>query len=89
MQTLPHEAQPTNREFRQLAFDKSAIQYLPKTLSVQVTNNHMFTQNLYYSFCFTKPRYLVIGYLDPLGDSFRVRLLKPPQGPAVGLGESM
>ena len=36
-------------------------------LRVQVPNNHILTQNLYYHYYYPKPKYLVIGYLDPLG----------------------
>ena len=38
------------------------------TLGVQVSNNHMLTQNLYYSSYYPTPKYLIIGYLDPLGE---------------------
>ena len=31
----------------------------------QVRNNHILTQNLYYNFYYPKPKYLIIGYLDP------------------------
>ena len=37
------------------------------TLRVQVPNNHVLTQNLYYNSYYPKPKYLIIGYLDPLG----------------------
>ena len=37
------------------------------TLRVQVPNNHILTQNLYYNHYYPKPKYLIIGYLDPLG----------------------
>ena len=37
------------------------------TLRVQVPNNHILTQNLYYNYYYPKPKYLIIGYLDPLG----------------------
>ena len=36
-------------------------------LGVQVPNNHILTQNLYYNYYYPKPRFLLIGYLDPLG----------------------
>ena len=39
----------------------------PQTLRVQVPNNHVLTQNLYYNYYYPKPKYLIIGYLDPLG----------------------
>ena len=38
-----------------------------ETLRVQVPNNHILTQNLYYNYYYPKPKYLIIGYLDPLG----------------------
>ena len=35
---------------------------------VQVPNNHALTQNLYYyNYYYPDPRYLIIGYMDPLG----------------------
>ena len=37
------------------------------SLRVQVPNNHILTQNLYYNYYYPKPKYLIIGYLDPLG----------------------
>ena len=37
------------------------------TLRVQVPNNHILTQNLYYNYYYPKPKYQIIGYLDPLG----------------------
>ena len=36
-------------------------------LRVQVPNNHILTQSLYYNPYYPKPKYLIIGYLDPLG----------------------
>ena len=36
-----------------------------KALRVQVPNNHIFTQDLCNRYC-PKPKYLIIGYLDPL-----------------------
>ena len=35
------------------------------SLRVQVPNNHILTQNLYYNYYYPKPKYLIIGYLDP------------------------
>ena len=32
---------------------------------VQVPNNHVLTQNVYYDYYYPKPRYLIIEYLDP------------------------
>ena len=37
------------------------------SLRVQVRNNYILTQNLYYNYYYPKPKYLIIGYLDPLG----------------------
>ena len=37
------------------------------TLRVQVLNNHMLTQNQFYNYFYPKPKYLIIGYMDPLG----------------------
>ena len=38
-----------------------------QTLRVQVPNHDILTQNLYHNYYYPKPKYLVIGYLDPLG----------------------
>ena len=38
-----------------------------KTLRVQVPNNHILTQHLYYNYYYPKPKYIIIGYMDPLG----------------------
>ena len=35
------------------------------TLRVQVPNNHILTQNLYYNHYYPKPKYQIIGYLNP------------------------
>ena len=35
------------------------------TLRVQVPNNHILTQNLYYNYYYPKPKYPNIGYMDP------------------------
>ena len=37
------------------------------SLRVQEPNNHILTQNLYYNYYYPKPKYLIIGYMDPLG----------------------
>ena len=34
-------------------------------LRVQVFNIHMFPPNLYHNYYYPKPKYLIIGYLDP------------------------
>ena len=38
-------------------------------LRVQVPNNHILIQNLYYKYYCPNPKYLIIGYMDPLGAS--------------------
>ena len=50
------------------------------TLRVQVPNNHILTKNLYYNYYYPKPKYLIIGYLDPLGieDLTRLDHLRDP-----------
>ena len=35
------------------------------TLRVQVPNNHILAQNLYYNSYYPNPKYPIIGYLDP------------------------
>ena len=48
------------------------------TLRIQVPNNHILAQNLYYKYYYPKPKYLIIGYMDPLGFGvFRVSGLRP------------
>ena len=37
----------------------------PNPQRVQVPNNHIRTQNLYYNYYCPKPKYLIVGYLDP------------------------
>ena len=37
------------------------------SLRVQVPNNHILTPNLYYNYYYPNPKYLIIGYMDPLG----------------------
>ena len=37
---------------------------------VQVPSNHILTQNQYYNYYYPKPKYLVLGYMDPLGMSY-------------------
>ena len=36
-------------------------------LRVQVPNKYILTQNLYYNCYYPNPKYLIIGYMDPLG----------------------
>ena len=62
------------------------------TLRVQVPDNHILTQNLYYNYnyYYPKPKYLIIGYLDPLGKgAIRVRCNsegKDPIAPMISCG---
>ena len=42
------------------------------SLRVQVPNNHILTQNMYHNYYYTKPKYPIIRYLDPLGMLFTV-----------------
>ena len=37
------------------------------TLRIQVPNHHILTQNLYDNYYYPKPKYLIMGYRDPLG----------------------
>ena len=43
---------------------------LHDALRVQVPNNHILTPNLYYNYYYPNPKYLIIGYMDPLGCLF-------------------
>ena len=43
------------------------VEGLGLTQRVQVPNNHILTQTLYYNYYYLKPKYLIIGYMDPLG----------------------
>ena len=38
-------------------------------IRIQVPNNHILTSNLHYNhnYYYPKPKYLIIGYMDPLG----------------------
>ena len=33
-------------------------------LRVQVPNNHILAQNLYYNYYYPNPKYLIIGYME-------------------------
>ena len=37
------------------------------TLRVQVPNNHILTQNLFYNHYYQNPEYQIVGYMDPKG----------------------
>ena len=55
---------------RQVGFANAAeslVMLLPQR--VQVPNNHILTQNLYYNYYCPNPKYLIIGYMDPLGSN--------------------
>ena len=39
--------------------------FLEMPLRVQVPNNHILTQNLYYNYYYPNPKYRNIGYMDP------------------------
>ena len=39
----------------------------PETLRVQILENHILAQNLYKNDDYPRPKYLIIGYMDPLG----------------------
>ena len=49
------------------------------TLKVQVPHNHILTQNLYYNPYYPYPKYLIIGYMDPLGNDKPSALTAHPQ----------
>ena len=38
------------------------------TLRVQVPNNHILTETLSDKYYYPNPKYLIIGYMDPLGN---------------------
>ena len=41
--------------------------YINYPIFFRVPSNHILTQNLYYDYYYPKARYLIIGYMDPLG----------------------
>ena len=41
------------------------FKYQAPALRVQVPNNHILAQNLYYNCYYPKAEYLIIGYMDP------------------------
>ena len=71
------ERQPWHRNFQGHAGGKGAeccnppmrrkMEKMSVTLRVQVPNNQILTQNLYYNYYYPKPKYLIVGYMDPLG----------------------
>ena len=48
------------------ALEEICLGLLSFPLRVQVPNIQILTQNLYYNYYDPKPKYLIIGYLDPL-----------------------
>ena len=48
-------------------FESSEVPLVALCLRVQVPNNHILTQNQYYNYYYPKPKYLIIGYMHPLG----------------------
>ena len=55
---LLHEHEPFH--FCKLCFESEP------NPSVQRLDNHIPTQSLYYIYYYLKPKYVIIGYLDPL-----------------------
>ena len=56
------------------------------SLSVQVPNNHILTQHLYYNYCYPRPQYLIIGYLNPKPSTYTLYIpmypcISPLKGP--------
>ena len=41
--------------------------FITNALRVQVPNNHILTQNMFYKYYYPKPKHLIIGYLSPVG----------------------
>ena len=48
-------------------FGKAVWGLYEDTLRVQVPNDHVLAQNLYYNYYCPKLKYLIIGYMDPVG----------------------
>ena len=48
----------------------------PSTLRVQVPDNHILTHNLRF-YCY-KPKYLIVGYLDPLSKPYTFPCFRVP-----------
>ena len=74
MRPVPRE-RTTERE-RERAYSHKIGHFCAQgneTLRVLVPNNHILTQNLYYNYYYPNPKYLIIGYMDPLGSRFRFR----------------
>ena len=43
---------------------------------MQVPNNHTHTQNLYFDSYYPNPKYLIIGYMDPLGSCTHTYMMR-------------
>ena len=56
------------------------------TLRAQVPNSHIIVQNLYYNYYYPKSKYLIIGYMDPLGKLFKNFVCSTLVGVATVLG---
>ena len=52
------------------------------TLRVQVPNNHILPQNLYHNPYHPNPKYLIIGYMDPVGYNHCCDVMSFPGGSA-------
>ena len=50
---------------RSKGFKEFEIPWFYISLPVQVPDNHILPQNLYYNYYYPIPKYLIIGYLDP------------------------
>ena len=55
-------------------------------LRVQVPNNHILTQNQDHNYYHPKPKYLILGYMDPLGWNFKPRPLNATWEVLLGFG---
>ena len=64
--------QPDNLRIRDYAEIAQVFQFGPSmsirlSLRIQVPNNHILAPKLYYNYYYPNPKYLTIGYTDPLG----------------------
>ena len=53
------------------------------TLRVQVPNDRILTQKLYYNYYYPNRKYLIMGYMDPLGYLYEVMNLNERNGGAA------
>ena len=51
-----------------------ALDRLRKPQRVQAPNNYILPPSLYYNYYYRKPKYLIFGYLDPLGSNRGLKL---------------